>query len=108
LLDGALSEINYIAADENATTLPKYDEITNGVVTGLQFKYYEDRETGELFGEKIITNPDEVGIYLSKLSKLGKVAYISDRDVTVPEGVTKIKTHEAQGGEWDYVVIDKQ
>ena len=108
LLDGALSEINYIAADENATTLPKYDEITNGVVTGLQFKYYEDRETGELFGEKIITNSDEVGIYLSKLSKLGKVAYISDRDVTVPEGVTKIKTHEAQGGEWDYVVIDKQ
>jgi len=98
LLDSALSEINYEAADKNANTLSAYDTIANSILNALPFKYYEDKETGELFGEKIITNPDEVSVYLNRLSKLGKVAYITDKDVNIP-GVTKIGVHEAQGGE---------
>ena len=109
LLDSNLSEINRQAVDQDAVTIQTYNTITNSVVDKIEFKYFENDETGELFGERIIEGTDnQVNEYLTKLSKLGTVAYITDKNVALPDGVEKIDASKAQGGEWDYVVIDKK
>lgn len=109
LLDSNLSEINRQAVDQDAVTIQTYNTITNSVVDKIEFKYFENDETGELFGERIIEGTDnQVNEYLTRLSKLGTVAYITDKSVALPDGVEKIDASKAQGGEWDYVVIDKK
>lgn len=108
MMDAMLSEINAKATDADARSLGDYDAITNTELIELNLKSYENPETGEVFGEKFITGTEEeVNMYLKRFAKLGSVAYITDKDVTVPDGVENIKAHAAQGGEWDYVVIDK-
>jgi hypothetical protein len=100
LLDGNLSEINRLAVDQDAVTIQTYNTITNSVVDKIEFKYFEDGESGELFGERIIEGTDnQVSEYLIRLSKLGTVAYITDKKVVVPDGVEKIDVDKAQGGE---------
>ena len=108
-MDAKLSEINDKAVDADARTLGDYDAITNTELAELSLKSYENPETGEVFGEKFITGTDEeVNMYLKRLVKLGSVAYITNKDIAVPDGVEKIDANKAQGGEWDYVVIDKE
>lgn len=107
-MDSKLSEINALAVEKDSASLGEYDKIANSVLTQLELKSYENPETGEIFGEKIIVgSDDEISLYLKRLSKLGTVAYISNKKVTVPDGVEKIDVDKAQGGEWDYVIIDK-
>ena len=66
----------------------------------IEFKYFENDETGELFGERIIEGTDnQVNEYLTRLSKLGTVAYITDKNVALPDGVEKIDASKAQEGE---------
>jgi len=100
LLDSNLSEINRQAVDQDAVTIQTYNTITNSVVDKIEFKYFENDETGELFGERIIEGTDnQVNEYLTRLSKLGTVAYITDKNVALPDGVEKIDASKAQGGE---------
>lgn len=110
-LDIALSEINRQAAEVDAKTIGDYDKIANDILDVVEFKYYEDKDTGEFYGERIVDDSEElVGIYLNQFAKLapGRVAYITDKNVSVPKGVEKVTLDKAQGGEWDYVIIDKK
>lgn len=112
LLDTLLTLTQQKVSNSDSALLSDYDrEISSLLSTGskgskLTLQYWEDDSVG-VIGEKFITE-DEVSNYLVKLSKIGTVLYVSDDDVVVPEGVEKRSTISAQGGEFDFVVINKK
>lgn len=105
IFDKMLSEINREAAINGYNSLSDYDKLTNTQLGNIEvlLKYHETSD-GTLYGEKFISS-DQLSFYINRL-KNKNVALITDKDISV-EGLEVIKPEKAQGGEWDYVIIDK-
>lgn len=112
LLDTLLTISESKVAEMEQQTISEYNaEIEKLLLAGNQgsrfsLQYWEDPEVG-VVGEKFIDESD-AATYVSKLSKLGTVLYITDKDVPSIPGVEKRDSLSAQGGEFDFVVIDKK
>lgn len=112
LLDTLLTISESKVAEMEQQTISEYNaEIEKLLLAGNQgsrfsLQYWEDPEVG-VVGEKFIDEAD-AATYVSKLSKLGTVLYITDKDVPSIPGVEKRDSLSAQGGEFDFVVIDKK
>ena len=111
IFDKTLSSINQEAAINGYNNLSEYDKLANTQLASVEMtmKYHED-EQGNLYGEKFISK-DQLTFYINRLKGLvkdpKKIAFITSDDVTI-DGVTVIKPENAQGGEWEYVIIDKK
>lgn len=89
---------------------------TNGVIgTGIIMRYYESEDGKVLYGDKVV-NVDEANRvsetvkYAQRFNVDGqRVAIITDsvdKYVDKIDGVDIVDINEAQGGEWDYVILD--
>ena len=111
IFDKVLTGINREAVANGYNTLSDYDKLTNTHLASVEtiIKYYET-EDGSLYGEKFISE-DELAFYINRLkglvSDISKIAIISDTDVTV-NGIKSIRPEKAQGGEWEYVIVNKK
>ena len=111
IFDKVLTGINREAVANGYNTLSDYDKLANTHLASVEtiMKYYET-EDGSLYGEKFISE-DELAFYINRLKGLvndiNKIAIISDNDVTV-NGIKSIRPEKAQGGEWEYVIVNKK
>lgn len=111
IFDKTLSAINQEAAINGYNNLSEYDKLANTQIASVEMtmKYHED-EQGNLYGEKFISK-DQLTFYINRLKGFvkdpKKIAFITSDDITI-DGVTVIKPQNAQGGEWEYVIIDKK
>ena len=84
-------------------------KVTEYIANGINLKYYEKEQ--RFVGEKFVETDAEVISYINKLKERGKVVVITDNDKINKyqsiEGIRIINSLKVQGGEFDYVVIDK-
>jgi hypothetical protein len=127
-LDNLLTNVLERVQSEEAYSEDDYDKITKQVNSEtIQLYYYDDGDT--LVGEKMIADNSGISAMLTRLAqkiykeesdikkRKGRIAYITDQDnVVVPtdtnpdlQGVVEhVKADQVQGGEYDYVIIDKK
>lgn len=106
-LDLLLSSVIFDAQEQNATSIQDYERILKQKNSSFELKYYDVDDV--FVGTKFISDNSQASMYLKRFAVIpgATVAYISDNEnAIVPEGVTKINANFAQGGEYDYVVID--
>jgi hypothetical protein len=123
-----LTNIIERAQSEEAYTEEDYDKITKQVNSEPITLYYYDE--GDVFvGEKMISDSTGISAVMTRLAKKivaeepeeenrkARIAYITDDDNvviptdTIPElaGIIKhVPASKVQGGEYDYVIIDKK
>lgn len=96
--DNPDADISYLNTETSAIT--KQQTLT---------KYFEDNIT--FVGEKIITNNNDVFDYINKFKSIStSIAIITDNPekYTAVEDVAILRPDEAQGNEFDFVIVDKQ
>jgi len=79
----------------------------------LDLTYYESDDKSILYGEKLTKSEDEIYAAIERFKERGTVGIVTDkvdkytRKYTGVKNVTIIPTNVAQGGEFDFVVVDK-
>lgn len=77
--------------------------------TGIELKYFESND--DFFGEKVTDSDDEIKNFLNKVKTKGTAAIITDKpdnwNPFATDNITVIHPSNAQGKEWDYVIVDK-
>lgn len=127
-LDTLLTKVTERAQSENAHSEADYDRITKQENSEPITLYYYDE--GDIFvGEKMLSSSDGITATMNRLvqkivaeepdtkKRKARIAYISDKDsVVIPTDtnpdtqgiVVHVRADKVQGGEYDYVIIDKK
>jgi hypothetical protein len=127
-LDTLLTKVTERAQSENAHSEADYDRITKQENSEPITLYYYDE--GDVFvGEKMLSSSDGITATMNRLvqkivaeepdakKRKARIAYISDKDsVVIPTDtnpdtqgiVVHVRADKVQGGEYDYVIIDKK
>lgn len=122
VLDQKLSSV--LNNSEDAHSITDFDNIFNRENTnGFVLNYFDSPDGSQFVGEKI-TNRDEAGILLRRFASYPdvRIAYVTDiKGFTLPTDLAEKKTSKGdetitlftnpgaiQGGEYDYIIIDKK
>lgn len=121
ILDEKLSRV--IAQSHTKSELREFDEAFNSENTdGFRMGYYNAPDGSAFVGELFIQNDSEASVFLRRFANEpgATVAYITDKEnFELPpdiaamriDGEAKVKViraDQAQGGEFDYVIVDKK
>ena len=121
VLDQKLSSV--LNNSEDAHNINDFNNIFNRENTnGFVLNYFDSPDGSQFVGEKI-TNRDEAGILLRRFASYPdvRIAYVTDvKNFTLPTDLSEKKTSKGdktitlftdpgaiQGGEYDYIIIDK-
>ena len=122
VLDQKLSSV--LNNSEDAHSITDFDNIFNRENTnGFVLNYFDSPDGSQFVGEKI-TNKDEAGILLRRFASYPdvRIAYVTDvKNFTLPTDLAEKKTSKGdptitlftdpgaiQGGEYDYIIVDKK
>lgn len=111
LLANALDTVLNKVAITPEILLEERDNILKSNLRSRDLYYWEDINTGEIFGDKSVSMNEDISPYIEKLSKLGTVGIIYQGENKYKQfekagEVFTIPYEKRAGGEYDYIISD--
>lgn len=111
LMANALDAVINIATEHPEMPLSERSNLLNSNLKSRDLYYWEDKNTGEVFGDMKVSSSKDLETYINNLSKLGTVGIIYTgtnkyKQFEVPGKVFTIPYEKRAGGEYDYVISD--